>query len=184
MKLLTVAGALILAIGAVTPATAVTLELSGEVTKEINVTTDSSPGWIPAIEQRQRAIKTIEVFLEALERARDEEAYAMLAALNQRQETLELFTQNSQKFRAVAGPSKFWRVQKVTWTKDPARAPFPGFYAAIDLTAQFANADRYCGYIVVYQRPEGGNFTIMRRESTYLDNATARSIDRSIRRQS
>jgi hypothetical protein len=66
---------------------------------------------------------------------------------------------------------------KVTWTKDPAQAPLPGIYAAIDLAGQFANVDRDCGYIVLYQQPAGGDFAIMRRENNYLDNATARNIE-------
>ena len=83
----------------------------------------------------------------------------------------------SKKFRTLAGRVKFWRILKVTWTKDSARAPFPGTYAAIDLVAQFANIDRDCGYIVVYQQADSSDFKIMRRENNYLDNATARAIE-------
>jgi hypothetical protein len=66
---------------------------------------------------------------------------------------------------------------KVTWTKDPAQAPLPGIYAAIDLAGQFANVDRDCGFMVLYQPPAGGDFTIMRRENNYLANVTARNIE-------
>jgi len=141
---------------------------------------DSSPGWIPTAEQRQRVIQTVEVFLGAVDGARYAEAYGMLSEINQRGQTLTQFAQDAQKFQALAGPPKFWRVLKVTWTKDPnpAHGPSPGTYAAVDLTAQFANVDRHCGYIVLYQRPAGGDFTIMRRENNFLDNATALDIER------
>jgi hypothetical protein len=177
MKLLVLAGAMIVAIGMVTAAAAVALELSSETTNEINVTADSSPGWIPTTEQRQRAIKTVEAFLDAVEGGRYPEAYGMQTEDIKRIQTLAQFAEDAQKFRAQAGAVKFWRVLKVTWTKDPARAPSPGIYAAFDLTAQFANVDRDCGYIVLYQRPAGGDFTIIRRENNYLDNATARGIE-------
>lgn len=177
MKSLVFAGALTLAIGIVPAKAAVTFELSSGVLSEINVTTDSSRGWIPTAEQRQRALKAVEVFLDAVESGRYGEAYGLQTEINKRNQTLAQFTEDAQRFRALAGPVKFWRVLKVTWTKDPAQAPFPGIYAAIDLAGQFANVDRDCGYMVLYQQPAGADFTIMRRENNYLDNATARQIE-------
>jgi hypothetical protein len=177
MKLLVIIGALTLAIVTATAATGLTLQLSSKIASEINVTSDSSPGWMPGPEQRQRAIKTVEMFLGAVEGGRYAEAYELLSEINKRDRTPAKFAQDAQQFRALAGPVKFWRVLKITWTKDSARAPSPGIYAAVDLTAQFANVDRDCGYMVLYQRPAVGDFIIMRRENNYLDNATARSIE-------
>jgi hypothetical protein len=179
-KLLSVSGAMIVAIAIVRGAAALTLELSSSAMNEINLTSDSSPGWIPTAEQRQRVVQTVELFLGAVVGARYAEAFGMLSEINQRSQTLAQFSQDAQKFQALAGPVKFWRILKVTWTKDPdpAHGPSPGTYAAVDLAAQFANVDRHCGYIVLYQRPTGGDFTIMRRENNFLDNATALDIER------
>jgi Protein of unknown function (DUF4019) len=177
MKSLVLAGALILATGFVSANAVVALELSAGVASEINVTTDSSRGWIPTAEQRRRALKTVEVFLDAVEGGRYGEAYGLQAEISKRLQTLAQFTEDAQKFRALAGPVKSWRVLKITWTKDPAQAPLPGIYAAIDLAGQFANVDRDCGYMVLYQQPADGDFTIMRRENNYLDNAAARQIE-------
>lgn len=176
MKLLPIGGAITLLIGTATAAP-LKLELPANIKGEINLTTDSRPGWMPSAEQRQRALKAVEVLLDALEGGRYAEAYALLSDVNKRSQTLAQFIQEQQKFRSVAGPAKFWRVLKVTWTKDPVRAPLPGAYAAVDLAAQFANVDRDCGYIVVYQKPDGGDFTVMRRENNYIDNATALAIE-------
>jgi hypothetical protein len=180
MKLLGVAATMIVAIGIGTKAATLTLELSADTANEINLTADSSPGWRPTAEQRQRVIQTVEAFLGAVEGSRYAEAYGMLSEIGQHSQTLGQFAQDAQGFQALAGPLKFWRVLKVTWTKnpDPAHGPSPGIYAAVDLAAQFANVDRDCGYIVLYQRPAGGDFTIMRRENNFLDNATAESIER------
>jgi hypothetical protein len=65
------------------------------------------------------------------------------------------------------------RITTVTWTKNPAHAPVPGVYAALDLVSRFANIDRHCGYLVLYQAPSGGAFQIMRDENNYMDNAAA-----------
>jgi hypothetical protein len=175
MKLLAAAGALLLLIGAA--AAAVKLQVPPNIKGEINVTSDSTRGWIPSIEQRQLALKIVGMLLDALDGGRYAEAYGLLTDVNKGALTLAQFTQNEQKFRTLAGHVKFWRILKVTWTKDPARAQFPGIYAAIDLAAQYANIDRDCGYIVLYQKADGAGFTILRREHNYLDNATARAIE-------
>jgi hypothetical protein len=104
MKSLVFTGALTLAIGMVPATDAVALELSPGTMNEINVTTDSSRGWIPTAEQRQRALKTVELFLDAVEGGRYAEAYGLQAEINKRDQTLAQFTQDAQKFRALAGP--------------------------------------------------------------------------------
>jgi hypothetical protein len=177
MKSLTLIAALILAVAMPPAANAVTLDLPATIKNEVNVTADSSPGWTPTAEQRHRALKTVQMFLDAVEGGRYIEAYGLQNELVKRNQTLPQFSQDAQKFSVMAGPVKFWRVLKVTWTKDPAKAPLPGIYAAIDLAAQFANVDRDCGYMVLYQQSTGGDFTIMRRENNYLDNAAARDIE-------
>ena len=42
--------------------------------------------------------------------------------------------------------------------------------------SRFANVDRHCGYLVLYQPPSGGGFQVMREESNYMDNATAAGL--------
>jgi hypothetical protein len=152
-------------------------EASALIFDEINVTTDSRPGWTPTADQRQHVIKAVQAFLDAVESGRYTEAYGLQAEVNQRRQTLAQFTQDAQKFQALAGRLKYWRVVKVTWTKDSARAPFPGIYAAVDLIGQFASVDRDCGFMVLFQPSSGGDFAILRRENNYLDNATARTIE-------
>jgi hypothetical protein len=68
-------------------------------------------------------------------------------------------------------------ILKVTWTKDPAAAPFRGVYAAIDIASQFVRIDRHCGFVVLYQKPSGGDFEILRQERNFIDNATAAKIE-------
>ena len=101
----------------IVPADAVTLDLPAATLNEINVTADSSPGWIPTVAQRQRALKTVRMLLDAVEGGRYAEAYGLQNELIKRNQTLAQFTQDAQRFSELAGPAKFWRVLKVTWTK-------------------------------------------------------------------
>ncbi len=68
------------------------------------------------------------------------------------------------------------RIVTVTWTNNPSNTPLPGVYVALDLVSRFANVDRHCGYLVLYQEPSGAAFQVMRREDNFLDNASATKI--------
>jgi hypothetical protein len=51
-------------------------------------------------------------------------------------------------------------------------------YAAVDIATRFANVDRHCGFVVLYQKSPGQDFEIMRQESNFIDNATAQNVER------
>ena len=75
------AGALTLAIGWLPPlAAADPFQIYPEIAAEINVTTDSAPGWMPTVDERQRAIETFKSYLDAIEGERYAEAYDLYAA--------------------------------------------------------------------------------------------------------
>ncbi|MFO1058250.1 MAG: DUF4019 domain-containing protein [Dongiaceae bacterium] len=153
------------------------VEVTPAAATEVNVTTDSAPGWVPSPAQRQNVLQVAGRYLEAVAAGRYADAYNLQSGTSRRGETLESFSRRSQELAAQAGALAFWRLTKVTWTKDPGRAPAPGIYVAVDLVARFANIDRFCGYLVLYQPPAGGAFGIIRQESNYVDNATAQRIE-------
>jgi hypothetical protein len=145
---------------------------------QINVTTDSAPGWLPTVDQIEQVRRTTRDFLAAKEAGRAMDAYALLAEGDKKDQPFEVFADGIARFNRKAGPAKETRIVKVTWTKDPAQAPAPGIYAALDITSRYENIDRYCGYIVLYQAPTGGGFRVTREEANFLDNATARTIEK------
>jgi len=148
------------------------------LSRQINLTTDSAPGWLPTDDQVRAAMDAVHGFLDSMDQGRAEAAYALLGEDMKRAQPPADFTAALGQFNAKAGPVQSRRIVRVTWTKDPAQAPLPGVYAAIDLVSRFANIDRHCGYIVLYQAPAGGGFTVMRREDNFMDNATARDIEK------
>lgn len=145
---------------------------------EINITTDSAPGWLPSAAQESAARRSLDDYLAALDAGHVVQAYAMLTAGQQHEESLTTFSVRNSKFNATAGPVKERRILKVTWTKNPATAPVPGVYVAFDLVSRFANVDRHCGYVVLYQDPADGAFRVTREENNYIDNAAANAIER------
>lgn len=114
-------------------------------------------------------------FFAARDDSRADVAYGMLDDLN-RDQPRKAFAADLVRFNKTVGAVKERRIIKVTWTKDPAEARAPGIYVAIDVAARFRGADRYCGYVVLYQSPSGGDFHVMRTEENFIDNRSAERI--------
>jgi Protein of unknown function (DUF4019) len=147
------------------------------MTNEINITSDSAPGWRPSESQQRTVVKAAGDFFSSLDRGEYEQAYAMMAEPNRHLQPLQQFISQNQTFHARSGALKRHTILKVTWTKDPPRGPFPGVFAAIDIASQYTNVDRHCGYVVLYQRSANDRFEIMRQEDNFIDNATAQAIE-------
>jgi hypothetical protein len=147
--------------------------------REVNITTDSAPGWLPSEALERQAMQTMGRFFAALDGGDFRRAYDMMTAGNRNEMPFAQFAEENGHFHAAAGPLRQRRMLKLTWTKDPADAQYPGIYAAIDVAAHYANVDRECGYVLLYQRPAGGNFEIMRTESYSMHNEAARRIEQT-----
>ena len=147
--------------------------------REINITSDSAPGWLPSEELEQRVRQTADRFFAAVDGGSYRKAYDMMDDGNKAMLPYEQFEQQSKQFQAQAGPLRRRDVLKITWTKDPANAPRPGVYAAVDEAASFQGVDRQCGYIIIYQGPAGGGLEVTRVESNFIDNVSAAKIART-----
>jgi hypothetical protein len=144
--------------------------------EEINVTSDSAPGWVPSADQRARVPQIAQGLFAALDSGQYEKAYELLTASQRALESFDRFRKRVSEFNAQAGAVKDRRIVKVTWTKDPAKAPAPGIYAAVDVVSRFENVDRHCGYLVLYQRDAASPFLVARQEDNYMTNENARQI--------
>lgn len=141
--------------------------------REVNLTSDSAPGWLPTVEQEAQAIAAMQSFFTARDEGRSAQAYALLTTENQQTRSAADFGGAMASIVEALGRFEAGKVVKVTWTKDSARAPRPGIYAAIDITARYAKAKRYCGYAVMYQASAAEPFRVMRFEENYLADAVA-----------
>jgi Protein of unknown function (DUF4019) len=145
---------------------------------QINVTTDSAPGWLPSAHQAADVRKVADAFLAAKDDGRAADAYALMGEGDRQGIPFPAFAEALSSLRTKAGALTDRRITTVTWTKDPAHAPAPGVYAALDLVSHYANVDRYCGYLILYQAPTGGSFQIVREETAFMDNATAGVLEK------
>ncbi|MGA9659458.1 MAG: DUF4019 domain-containing protein [Asticcacaulis sp.] len=154
-------------------------EQMSKMPREVNITTDSAYGWLPSEAQDSQVLAAVKLYYATIDGGNYRGAYTMMAPTNQQLIPYEDYAANAMDFHAQSGSVIERRVLKVTWTKDPANAPFPGIYAAIDIAARFDNIDRYCGYIVLYQKNDADDFKVMREESNLIDNVTAKNIEQT-----
>jgi DNA-binding protein Fis len=144
--------------------------------REINITTDSAQGWLPSQKLEHEVKKTVDRYFAAVDSGKPREAYEMMSGANKAILSFEEFERESNQFHALAGPLLRREVLKITWTKDPANAPYPGVYAAVDESAIFKGVERQCGYLIIYQNPASGELAVMRVENNFIDNLSAAKI--------
>lgn len=144
---------------------------------EVNVTSESPPGWTPTPEQIQSAQKVALDYFAMRDRGDAKESYELMTSEFRDDESLSSYSKSMKQFYSIAGILKERRVTKNSWTKDSPKAPRPGVYVAVDFVGQFAQIDRYCGYLILYQPPAGGEFRVMRNQDVYMTNAVARTIE-------
>ncbi|WP_395646860.1 DUF4019 domain-containing protein [Terricaulis sp.] len=132
--------------------------------------------WRPAASQEQAARASFDALWAAADRNDADAAYALLGDGFRALMDRPAFGDSLARFTALSGPLLERRVMRTTWYKDPPNSPGPGVYAAYDIVARYANMDRFCGYVIVYQRDDAAPFVILRIEQNYIDNATAQQI--------
>ncbi|MBI1330140.1 MAG: DUF4019 domain-containing protein [Alphaproteobacteria bacterium] len=144
--------------------------------REINITSDSEPGWLPSAELSDAAEHDARAYLTARDSGEIAKAYAMLADINRANMPYERYSGDQTAIHDKLGDVIERRFLKVTWTKNPRNAPALGIYVAIDLAGRFTKADRFCGYMILYQPLSGKPFGVMREEENFIENAQADSI--------
>lgn len=104
-------------------------------------------------------------------------AYAMLSPPFRANTTFEEYARVAADKARGRGALIERRIMRATVYDNPANSPGPGVYIAFDFVGWFENTDFYCGYLIAFQPPAGGDFTVMRVEETMMDRQTAAAID-------
>jgi hypothetical protein len=115
----------------------------------------------------------------ALDRGDYVEAYALFTPGMQALSPADSFAREGAAQASQYGRTIERRVMRTTRYDNPANAPAPGIYIAFDFVGRFELVDRNCGYIILYQPPEGGPFQITRTDQTFMDNGAAEDASRT-----
>lgn len=136
----------------------------------------SRPHFQPSEEQKQEVDKTVRNYFAALDTADYAAAYGMMADIIHQMLSKENYTDQKAAMQNLLGGLQKREILETKWVAPSENAPFPGTYAAVRMTAIFANASRYCGYIVLYQQPEETEFRVMREEINFIEDRMAQEI--------
>ena len=161
---------------AVTPAQLSAQDAQGSAPREVNITQGSTPGWVPSEALEKQALETWDQFHWYLEQGDYDAAYAMLGPGLREILPLAQFREERTRTRAQSGAETAGEVVKITWTKDAPSTPQPGTYVAIDASLRYENAQRHCGYTILYQAPGSETFLVVRTEDAILPDATFNQI--------
>lgn len=105
-------------------------------------------------------------------------AFALLEPGNQALQSSQEYQLLLSDTIARIGPLIERRVMRTTVYENPSDAPRPGIYVAFDYVARHQHADRLCGYIILFQPPEGGPYLVGRTEQTFMENDAAAGLAR------
>jgi hypothetical protein len=97
--------------------------------------------------------------------AGDEKAtFAQLTPTFQENLTPAQWQRAVEEAAAKLGPRLSRKLRRVVWYQDPAHAPLPGLYAAVEFDSVFRNADRHFRYVILHSQ-DGAPFKVMRTEA-------------------
>jgi Protein of unknown function (DUF4019) len=142
----------------------------------INLTTDSEKGWLPTEELEAEAHSTLHRYFHALDKGDVRTLWELASDGLKGLTTFAEFQSGNKKTRKDFGRLTRLDILQVTWTKDPANAPAPGIYVAIDISGQFTKTKRQCGYVVLFKSRPNDPFRLARIENNHLSDAMARKI--------
>lgn len=103
-------------------------------------------------------------YFELRDAAEYDKAFAMIEP---GVEAHEDWVRRAKTFSAEAGPVQQRAIVKLTWYVNPAGAPKPGVYLAVDHAARFPRLDTYCGYLILHRDAAAG-YAITREETNIL----------------
>ncbi len=118
--------------------------------REVNLTTDSAPGWVPTVADEPIARRRLDAYFQAVDGGQFSDAHAIMTAQLQAMLPLAKFLTEMDERVHRLGLRRDRRILKVTWTKGPAESPQPGIYAAVDFAVRYTTSDRNCGYAILF----------------------------------
>ena len=94
------------------------------------------------------------------------EAHARMSLEQQKNMSLERWTEIISKFNLQARDVISRKIKKITWYRDPPGSPL-GNYAAVDYISEFKTVPYHCGYVV--WRENAQEFRLVREEENIID---------------
>ncbi|MDZ3831539.1 MAG: hypothetical protein U0S50_06955 [Sphingopyxis sp.] len=126
-------------------------------------------GFAASAADEKAASERFAAYVMALAKRDYAAAYAMLRLSFQAANPRLEWEMNLRK-RAALWSDGTLRVVRLSWYQDPAGQP-PGLYAALDFRGDRQDGTMDCGYVVVHRAAPGGDFTVVRTDTSEVPRA-------------
>ena len=125
--------------------------------------------------ERAALLAATTTWFDAQDHGKPASAYKLIGPSMTAYLTPELFADAQARFASEAGRLDRRVLTRISWYRDPPDAPAPGLYIATDFTAQYANLELMCGYLMWHEATPG-RFELVREEQNYIDHAAAKAM--------
>ena len=111
----------------------------------------------------EEALRFSNDWLDQFVAGNSDATFDLLAPTFQRNLTREVWRKEVEKERADLGKQTSRTLRRIVWYQDPANAPLPGLYAAVEYDSVFENSDLHFQYLMLHSQ-DNLPFRVMRRE--------------------
>lgn len=137
----------------------------------------AATAFTPTADDQRKVSALSEQFLEIRRKGDAAAAKAMFDPTSSYAD-MAAWSRDTAAFNGLSGPEIKRAITRVSWFENPASAPSPGVYAAVDYIREFQNVKTACGF-VVWRRQADGGWRIDREQLRYLTAAQEAAIKRS-----
>lgn len=154
--------------GAGEPRYEVRQELTCADTPPAAPTGEAAPAnWQPSNQDVSEITALTRRYFAAIDSGDVETAHSLWSDDMQAETPLPERRQSVEAFRAQAGRAGAAPTTRLTWYVNPAGAPRPGIYVAVDYERSYENLTMNCGYLIWYREGERG-YRLTRQEDSVM----------------
>jgi hypothetical protein len=125
---------------------------------------------VPLHPREAEAVSFATAWLDLLDAGKAEESFNLLAPLFKANLTADDWRNSVVERKAQLGKLLSRRLKRVVWYENPANAPLPGTYAAVEFDSDYERTDKHFAYVMLHSQHEEP-FRVMRHQSNVLSKA-------------
>jgi hypothetical protein len=130
----------------------------------VGANAQNAPG--PEHPRYTEAVEFASKWRDLVDEGNDIESFRALTLTFQRNLTPASWREAIGTTRARLGSRLQRNLRRVVWYDNPANAPLPGLYAAIEFDSIYENASKHFQYVMLHSQG-GAPFKVMRNEETF-----------------
>ena len=110
------------------------------------------------------AVKIANDWLNIVESGDDKQSFSMLPPIFQQNLTQDTWRESVLDRNAKTGKLISRKLRRVVWYDNPANAPLPGLYAAVEFDSLFENTDKHFQFVILHSQNDEA-FKVIRNEA-------------------